>query len=567
MIIKDRIRTFISFTFFLLLAVQVSAQSYVSQALDDIEKRLSKDVYTLASDSFMGRETGTKGEIMARDYIVENFKQIGLQPGFEGKTYIQSYTFKDAPVYGDSNFLNICNKTFTVDKDYYALPFSSSATVSAGVVFAGYGLVVPSKNYDDYNKLGDIKGKIVILESGVPADKMKDTVFAKYSRIEQRIDAAASKGAVAVIFITSEKNGSRPANDLTKRVMPAGIPVIYAEQAAAKQLKKVKRCNISLRVNIYRKTNTGYNVAGFINNNATNTIVIGAHYDHLGYGGENSMSGGTLTIHNGADDNASGTAAMMELARYLEHASAKNHNYLLLGFSGEEKGLLGSSYYVKSGSTDLSKVSCMLNLDMVGRYDSTKIGLNIIGTGTSDMWDTIIDSVSLSQKLKVKKSRTGFSGSDHMSFYLKDIPVLFFFTGIHTDYHKPSDDADKINYYGEARIVKYVESLILAMDTVARIPFIKAVDSASVQPAFSVTLGVVPDHSYDGKGMRIEVVHPGKPAANAGLISGDIVIKIGDFEVSEIMSYMKALGKFKKGQKTTVTVKRGEEILIKEIQF
>ncbi|MFA4853409.1 MAG: M20/M25/M40 family metallo-hydrolase, partial [Bacteroidales bacterium] len=267
-----------------------------------------------------------------------------------------------------------------------------------------------------------------------------------------------------------------------------------------------------------------------------------------------------------ADDNASGTAAVIEMARYFINSPKKKNNYLFVNFSAEEKGLIGSSYFVKSDELDLTKINYMVNIDMIGRYDTSKLGLNIIGSGTSPVWDTLI-SLAPHQGLKVKKTKSGFDGSDQISFYLKDIPVLFFFTGIHADYHKPSDDADKLNYSGEAEIIRYAEKIIEKTDTMGKIPFSKTVDPSSKRSFFSVTLGVIPNHSHDGKGMRIEGVLDDKPAIKAGLKTGDIVIKIGDYDVLEIMSYMKALSKFKKGDKTTVVVKRGEETLTKEIEF
>jgi Zn-dependent M28 family amino/carboxypeptidase len=277
--------------------------------------------------------------------------------------------------------------------------------------------------------------------------------------------------------------------------------------------------------------------------------------------------GDTPMIHNGADDNASGTSAVMELARYFKNAGKKKNNYLFINFSGEEEGLLGSSYFTKSNAFDLSKVNYMLNLDMVGRYDSSKVGLNIIGTGTSSLWDTLIGMTS-HPGLKIEKTRSGVDGSDQLSFYVKEIPILFFFTGIHPDYHKPTDDADKINYAGEAAIIKYAEKIIEKADSMGKIPFTKTTDASSMKrTSLKVTLGVVPDHSFDGKGMRIEAVLDDRPAIKGGLLAGDIVIKIGEHEVTEIMSYMKGLNFYKKGDKVTVTVKRGEQIITKEVQF
>ncbi|MGD0711410.1 MAG: PDZ domain-containing protein, partial [Bacteroidales bacterium] len=197
---------------------------------------------------------------------------------------------------------------------------------------------------------------------------------------------------------------------------------------------------------------------------------------------------------------------------------------------------------------------------------STKIGLDIIGTGTSPLWGTLI-AMTPHKDIKIKKTKSSFDASDQMSFYLKNLPVLFFFTGMHSDYHRPTDHADKINFKDEVKVIKFAERIIEKTDSIGKIPFSKTMDASNKRPSFSVTLGVVPDHSFDGTGMRIEGVLDGRPAIKAGLQDGDIVIKIGDHEVSEIMSYMKALSFYKKGDKAPVTVKRGSDIVVKEVQF
>lgn len=311
-------------------------------------------------------------------------------------------------------------------------------------------------------------------------------------------------------------------------------------------------------------TITGNNVIGYIDNNAANTIIIGAHYDHLGYGGDGSLYRDSIkAIHNGADDNASGVAVMLDLARKLKDKNI-NNNYLFMAFSGEEMGLLGSNYFVKNPTIDTKKVSYMINMDMVGKLkkDST---LAVYGTGTSPMFKQVLKAHNTNFKLIQKES--GVGPSDHTSFYLADIPVLHFFTGQHEDYHKPSDDADKLNYEGMEMISDYIFKVITDLDDNGKLAFRKTKNESDSTPRFKVGLGVIPDYLFDGKGMRIDGVSEGKPAQKAGLQKGDIVVQLGDSTVVDMMSYMRALSVFNKGDKTKATVKRGQKSVAVEIQF
>ena len=304
------------------------------------------------------------------------------------------------------------------------------------------------------------------------------------------------------------------------------------------------------------------NVIGFIDNGAKNTVVIGAHYDHLGYGGQGSLYVGK-EIHNGADDNASGTALMLDLANQLKFDNF-NNNYLFIGFSGEEMGLLGSNYFVKNPTIDLSSINYMINLDMVGRLKEDK-SLAIYGVGTSPIFKQTINSNN--DSFKIIENESGVGPSDHTSFYINDIPVLHFFTGQHTDYHKPSDDPDKINYQGVKEISDYIFSLISDLNDNGRIAFRKTKNESEEVPRFKVSLGVMPDYMFNKGGMRIDAVTEDRPGYKAGLIKGDVVIKLGGDDVEDMMSYMKALSKFESGDTTFVVVKREQDTIKKEVIF
>lgn len=310
----------------------------------------------------------------------------------------------------------------------------------------------------------------------------------------------------------------------------------------------------------------GKNVLGFIDNGSENTIVIGAHYDHLGLGMPMaSLHTGDPAIHNGADDNASGVAAMLYLAERLIESPAKKNNYLFIGFSGEELGLYGSKYFTNNPTLELSNVNYMLNMDMVGRLNKERI-LAVYGVGTSPTWKEHLEDVNKGN-FKIKTTESGVGPSDHTSFYLKDIPVLHFFTGQHSDYHKPSDDSELINYQGIKDIAEYMLALIESIDTSDKLTFTKTKDEQQQGASFKVTLGVMPDYVYDGEGMRIDAVTGGRPAEKAGIEGGDVIIKIGDIEVKTIYDYMEGLSKFSKGESTEVKVKRGKKTLKKKVTF
>ncbi len=310
----------------------------------------------------------------------------------------------------------------------------------------------------------------------------------------------------------------------------------------------------------------GRNIIGFIDNQAENTVVIGAHFDHIGRGAFGSRYLEGPIIHNGADDNASGVGALLYLAQQLKSSDAKNNNYLFMAFSGEEMGLIGSKYFVKNPTIDLSKVNYMLNMDMVGRLGEDK-SFVINGAGTSPSWKETFPKIK-SGGLKITTTDSGVGPSDHTSFYLEDLPALHFFTGSHEDYHKPSDDSEKVNFKGVQEIGDWMLELIEILDGQGKLAFTKTKDDNQRRGAsFKVSLGIMPAYSYDGVGMLVEAVLDDKPAQKAGIEDGDVLIKIGDLDVKDIYDYMEGLSKFKKGDSTTLVVKRGEKEVKVEVTF
>ena len=313
------------------------------------------------------------------------------------------------------------------------------------------------------------------------------------------------------------------------------------------------------------ETRTARNVVGFIDNKAPQTVVIGAHYDHLGHGISGSLYTGEPAIHNGADDNASGVAGLFCIAKALKEKKLKKNNYLFIAFSGEELGLFGSKYFVEHPTLEWGKINYMLNMDMIGRLDSVLV---VSGTGTSPAWEEALLSIPR-DGFTVKKTQSGMGPSDHASFYLNDRPVLHFFTGQHGDYHKPSDDSELVNYAGMEKVTRYMLQLIAAVDRKGRLEFTKTKDEQEGRQAaqFKVSLGVMPDYVYQGEGLRIDGVTDGRPAQVAGLQKGDILIQMGELPIKDIYDYMEGLAKFEKGQTTKVVLLRGGERVEKEVTF
>lgn len=312
-------------------------------------------------------------------------------------------------------------------------------------------------------------------------------------------------------------------------------------------------------------TITGTNVLGYLDNHSDKTIIIGAHYDHLGMGGEGSLYRGETAVHNGADDNASGVAVLLNLAGGLkDNKDTNGNNYLFIAFSGEELGLLGSNYFVKNPTIPLSGVNYMINLDMVGRLREDQT-LSVSGTGTSPIWNQVLNTANPGFKLSLQES--GVGPSDHTSFYLQDIPALHFFTGQHEDYHKPSDDADRLNYEGMEKISGFIMAILDELNDNPKLAFRKTKNESEEVPRFKVALGVIPDYLFDGRGMRIDGLSENKPAQKAGLRKGDVVVKMGDSAVVDMMSYMRALSVFDEGDTTRVVVDRDGKPLEVKITF
>ncbi len=314
---------------------------------------------------------------------------------------------------------------------------------------------------------------------------------------------------------------------------------------------------------------TAHNVVAFLDNKADKTIVIGAHFDHLGIGenGSSLDANPQGKIHNGADDNASGVAGVLELARYFKNNKVKeSSNFLFICFSGEELGLFGSKYYTEKPTLDLKNVNYMINMDMIGRLNPTTKNISVSGSGTSPVWETLLKNTNTT--LSIKTDSAGVGPSDHASFYLKNIPVLHFFTGSHSDYHKPSDDWDKINYIGEKEVLELIIEVVEKLDDQPKLAFLPTKNkSMGAARSFKVTMGIMPSYTSDVVGLQVDGVTDGRPAQKAGIAAGDVITQIGDYPIKDVQTYMETLSKFEKGQQVPVKIKRNNEEKTLQLTF
>ena len=545
----------------LLFAFRLSARALHAQQLDHVQiDELKYHVNYLADDSLEGRATASKGEQIASNYISREYTSIGLQP-YKGKdSYLQPFNYIEGRLVGKDNTLSINDISFVLDTDFYPLAYSASGKVSGACINVGFGITAPDLKHDDYRKRINYAGNIFLLNISTPSGVNPHGKFGNYLDLRPRIEKAIEKGATAVLLYAEEDSIADPEQLLNKNIYPVSVPVLFLKTHVWDELKQAGKFTASLSADVTPIEKTGHNVVGFLDNNAKTTVVVGAHYDHLGWGHEGSLYRGEKAIHNGADDNASGVALIIELAEELKKSALNNNNYLFVAFSGEEMGLFGSKKFVEQIGADTKGINYMLNFDMVGRLNPNEKNLQVNGYGTSPAWKVLMNIPT--DSILIKTSDSGIGPSDHTSFYLKDIPVLHFFTGAHEDYHKPSDDAEFVNYAGIASVLDLTYSLIDSLDDAGKIQFTTvAADTNQPAPKFTVTLGVIPDYIFSDKGMRIDGVTDGKPASKAGMQKGDVVIQMGAHKVSDMTTYMQALSKFKKGDTTTViAVREGKEM-------
>jgi len=572
----------------------VFAQSVDSPEITAAE--IFSHIKYLASDELEGRFTGTEQCRIAAEYIANEFKKAGLEPAFQG-SYFQEFPFISDIQLGTNNFEIQSKEKFSleVQKDFIPLPFSDNLSVEGNLVFAGFGISSKENNYDDYEGI-DVKGKIVVVFRNHPEMNSPHSPFDQLAGLRFKATVARDKGAAAIIFVnTSDKKDDDKLYKLEYdgAAKIKGISVIQIKrdilqkllsplkldiEQIEKQIVENKKPN-SFELNASAKLNTevkeiesiSWNVGALLRGTdpelSKEYVVIGGHFDHLGWGKQNSLYQGEPMIHNGADDNASGTTGVLELSE--KFASEKNkfkRSILFFAFSGEELGLLGSNYLVNHFPVPVENVVTMINMDMIGRLKDSS--LIVYGTGTSSNWKSLLNEKN-SFGFKLTFNDDGFGPSDHSSFYGKKIPVLFFFTGTHSDYHKPSDDYDKINSEGEEKVLKYIYSIADEIINNNNKPDYLAVERKDTgrMTGSRVWVGTIPDFAGDVDGYKLGGVTEGSPAALAGLKAGDIITKFGDKKISNIYDFTYALGNYKPGDKVKVVVKRAEEEIEVELEL
>ena len=541
-------------------------------------ERIQQDVKYLASEALEGRRTGTKGATEAARYVAKEFERLKLKSLSTG--YLQKFPYVAGVTLGKTNSLAFGNYKLEPGVDWLPLGFSSSAKIDGGLVFVGYGITASELNHNDYAN-ANATGKIAIALQGTPDRTNPHGQFARFEGVRWKAVAARNAGAKALIVIAREPSFKE--DRLTKLAYDnmagdAGLPVIVISRQAAERLlgsslsqleqspiSRTLTGEIKLTTDIVRNEVPAYNVVGVLEGSdpqlKNEVIIIGAHYDHLGRGGEGSLAPSSGDIHHGADDNASGTAGVIELARLFTTQQPKpKRTILFMAFGGEEEGLLGSNYYVNHPLLPIANTVAMINMDMIGRMKDRRLVIG--GVGTAKEWRDIM-AADTDKSFQLTLNEDGFGPSDHSSFYAKQIPVLFFWTGTHNDYHKPSDTFEKINYDDEALILKMVARIVNQLDAAdKRLTYTTAKsDAAPRTGGFRVYLGTIPNYADSNDGLLIDGVREDSPAAKAGLKAGDKIVKIGAREIKNVYDYTAALGEMKAGEEYAVEVVRGTEKL------
>jgi hypothetical protein len=486
--------------------------------------------------------------------------------------YLQSFPYVGGVELGRGNTLSVRNTrsltNFRVGEDWMPLAFSSNEKIeNAEIVFAGYGITSTELNHNDYNGKY-VKSQVAVVNAGNPDGENPHSRFAHAAEVRFKVAAAHNAGVGALLIIASETNLKDDGLSQLRydNAGEAGIPVIVISQAAASQILAGKG-TLTLSTDVVRNEVPAYNVVGVLEGSdpvlKNENIIIGAHYDHLGRGGEGSLAPRSGEIHHGADDNASGTAGVIELARIFSAQRPRPKRTLVfIAFSGEEEGLLGSNYYVNHPLLPLTKTVAMINMDMIGRMKDHKLVIG--GVGTAKEWR---DLIAKDKSFQLTLNEDGYGPSDHSSFYGKQVPVLFFWTGPHADYHKPSDTFEKINYADEARILGMVARIVRDVESAdKRLTYTTAKsDPAQRTAVFRVYLGTIPNYADSNDGLLLDGVRDGSPAAKGGLKAGDRIVKIANRDIKNVYDYTYALGEMKAGQEYVFEIVRGGEKLILKI--
>ncbi|MGA3204369.1 MAG: M28 family peptidase [Bryobacteraceae bacterium] len=566
--------------------------SFVGLAADVHPDLYLAHVRYLASPELKGRATGSPELEKAAHYIAAEFRSFGLKPA-DGKNFELAFPVALGAHLGSKNQLKFKepgeNRALVSGKDFLPLSFSSSGELHSTVVFAGFGITDKKEDYDDYDGL-DVTGKFVLILRHEP----KESPHKEHVSFADKAINAKMHGARGVILVNDADHHEPPLDDIGKFTESAGprnsgvlfVRIRYdvaegwmkAEGRDLHDLSKqidqdghphsfaLSKLSVDLSVDVRVETKTVHNVAAYLPGSTDEYVVVGAHYDHLGLGDEHSLAPSQIgTVHPGADDNASGTAGVIELARWASQQPKQKRGILFLTFAGEELGLLGSEWYVNHPTLPLENAVAMINMDMIGRIREGKIYLS--GTGTGSTFPKLVEEVKPPAALQIDMAeKAGYGSSDHTSFTTKGVPVLFFFSGLHADYHKPSDTADKIDSADAAKLLDYIADLITRLRNDPRPQFIRVAEPVAPTGSgggsgYGPNFGSIPDFNEPPKGVRFADVRDGTPAAKAGLKAGDILIEFDGKDISNLYDFTYALRAHKPGDLVLVKVLRaGKEI-------
>ncbi len=576
-------------------AVAVAVAPSIYAADRPTTQNIDRTIRYLASDELEGRGVGLPGLDQAAAFVAGAFDGIGLLPPDGQTDYFQRFDITRLNGPADSCRLAIGEHDLKLNTDFRPMSLSAEKAFGGEIVFAGYGVTDPDHGYDDYAGI-DVKGKVVVALRYEPRDAVGNSritgsaAWSRQAEFGAKARAAARHGAVGLLVVNAKQVEHDELFPIASSFMgqSASIPVLQVKRAAIdgmltrgdvglgklqdeidQNFKPASQAVAGLKVNgaaeMSRRITPVKNVVGVLaaaGGRSDEVIVIGAHDDHLGRGGMGSRSPTTNAIHNGADDNASGTAAMIEIARALAAGPPLERTIVFIAFTGEESGLLGSQFYVEHPLVPLSKTVAMINLDMVGRLRENQ--LIVGGTGSSSVFEQIVNAAVAGSPLKVRTAwKDGIAPSDNTSFLLKRVPTLFFFTGLHSDYHRPTDDADKINLGGEADVIAVAMKVARALSAAGKIDYIAPATTApagrfATSGSGGASLGVIPDYGGESvSGVIISGAVPGSPAEAAGLRDGDVLIALGTTKIETLYDLTDALAEAKPGVKTQVRFRRG----------
>jgi hypothetical protein len=568
-------------------------------------KEYFKHVSFLASDDLKGRGNGTPELQRASEYIANQFRALGLKPAGDKGTFFENFQITTGTAYGPHNALTIDNRKLAIDADFEPLSISLPAQIDGPIVFAGYGITAPDLQWDDYAGL-DVKGKIVLVLRHEPQEMDANSRFdgknmTSHATYMNKAINARQHGAKAILFITDPNNhpedkdtmsaamrdiGADDSGIAALRITRASVTPVF--EKAGRSISNVQqdmdnnfkpqsfdlKSSVHLVMDISRIRKTVHNVMASLPGTDSQLrnewVVIGAHYDHLGLGDEHSLAPSQIgQIHHGADDNASGTAGVLEFARLASlNRQAFKRSILFMTFAGEEDGLLGSNYFVNHPTVPLTSIVGMINMDMIGRVTNNR--LDVLGVGTSPEFKSWIEEFNKTVGLQLNFSASGHDGSDHISFDGKHIPILFFFSGLHSDYHRPSDTADKINSEGAVSVLALVAMSAERLANTAARPLYTAVveerptnagTTSSSSSGYGPYFGSVPDFRDDIKGVLFADVRADSPAGKAGLKAGDTLVEFGGQTITNLYDFTYALGNKKVGDVVTVVVQRNGQPL------